>query len=179
MTSDRRCILVENENRVDVNIWHWLNVGFWLHNLKTTKSQRQLTSVLDINLTLTLDVGFTLDFGHPTSQPKLNQISMSYDVVCLFCACWDAVNSFIAFIKYILISRNTNSLHSSISIGINLLFQTPKEEILKKRPAHIHYMEEIMPVYSDQCQTICHTKVSQNDTMKEYIKAYSIWWENH
>ncbi len=46
------------------------------------------TSVLDINLTLTLDVGFTLDFGHPTSQPKFNQISTSYDVVCLFCACW-------------------------------------------------------------------------------------------
>ncbi len=88
MTSDRRCILVENENRVDVNIC-WLNVGFWLHNLKTTKSQRQLTSVLDINLTLTLDIRFTLDFGHPTSQPKCNQISTSYDVVCLFCACWD------------------------------------------------------------------------------------------
>ncbi len=64
-------------------------VGFWLHNLKTTKSQRQLTSVLDINLTLTLDVGFTLNFGHPTSQPKFNQISTSYDVVCLLCACWD------------------------------------------------------------------------------------------
>ncbi len=70
------------------SIWRWLNIGFWLHNLKTTKSQRQLTSVLDINLTLTLDVGFTLDFGHPTSQPKFNQISTSYDVVCLFCACW-------------------------------------------------------------------------------------------
>ncbi len=81
MTSDRRWILVENENQVDVNIWRWLNVGFWLHNLKTTKSQRQLTSVLDINLTLTLDVGFTLDFGHPTSQPKFNQIPTSYDVV--------------------------------------------------------------------------------------------------
>ncbi len=66
----------------DVNIWRWLNVGFWLHNLKTTKSQRQLMSVLDINLTLTLDVGFTLNFGHPTSQPKFNQISTSYDVVC-------------------------------------------------------------------------------------------------
>ncbi len=24
MTLDRRCILVENENRVDVNIWRWL-----------------------------------------------------------------------------------------------------------------------------------------------------------
>ncbi len=48
-------------------------------------------SVSDINLTLTLDVGFTLDFGHPTSQPKFNQISTSYDVVCLFCACWDSV----------------------------------------------------------------------------------------
>ncbi len=70
------------------SIWRWLNVGFWLHNLKTTKSLRQLTSVSDINLTLTLDVGFTLDFGHPTSQPKFNQISTSYDIVCLFCACW-------------------------------------------------------------------------------------------
>ncbi len=70
------------------SIWRWLNVGFWLHNLKTTKFQRQLTSVLDINLTLTLDVGFTLNFGHPTSQPKCNQISTSFDVVCLFCACW-------------------------------------------------------------------------------------------
>ncbi len=92
MTSDRRCILVENENRVDGNIWRQFDVDLtldlWLHNLKTTKSQRQLTSVLDINLTLTLDVGFTLDFGHPTSQPKFNQISTSYDVVCLFCACW-------------------------------------------------------------------------------------------
>ncbi len=87
MTSDRHCILVENENRVDVNIWRWLNVGFWLHDLKTTKSQRQLTSVLDINLTLTLDVEFTLNFGHPTSQMKFNQISTSYDVVCLLCAC--------------------------------------------------------------------------------------------
>ncbi len=83
MTSDRRCILVENENRVDVNIWRWLNVGFWLHNLKTTKSQHQLTSVLDINLTLTLDYEFTFNFGHPTSQPKFNQISTSYGVVCL------------------------------------------------------------------------------------------------
>ncbi len=72
----------------DVNLT-WLNVGFWLHNLKTTKSQRQLTSVLDINLTLTWDVEFTLNFGHPTSQPKFNQISTSYDVVFLFCACWE------------------------------------------------------------------------------------------
>ncbi len=38
ITSNRRYILVENENRL---IWRWLNVGFWLHNLKTTKSQRQ------------------------------------------------------------------------------------------------------------------------------------------
>ncbi len=36
-----------------------------------------------------LDVEFTLNFGHPTSQPKFNQISTSYDVVCLFCACWE------------------------------------------------------------------------------------------
>ncbi len=62
LTSYRRCILVEIENRVDVNIWRWLNIGFWLHNLKTTKHQCQLTSVLDINLTLTLDVEFTLNF---------------------------------------------------------------------------------------------------------------------
>ncbi len=40
-------------------------------------------SVLDIKLTLTLDVELTLDFGHPTSQPKLKQISTSYNVVCL------------------------------------------------------------------------------------------------
>ncbi len=75
------------------SIWRWLNVGFWLHNLKTTKSQCQLTSVLDINLTLILDVGFTLNFGHPTSQPQFNQISTSYDVVCLFCACWDVLDT--------------------------------------------------------------------------------------
>ncbi len=71
-----------------MSIWRWLNVGFWLHNLKTTKSQRQLTSVFDINLILTLDVEFTLNFGHPTSQPKFNQISTSYDVVCLLCDFW-------------------------------------------------------------------------------------------
>ncbi len=65
------------------SIWCWLNVGFWLHNLKTTKSQRQLTSVLDINLTLTLNDEFTLNFGYLTSQLKFNQISTSYDVVCL------------------------------------------------------------------------------------------------
>ncbi len=29
------------------------------------------------------DVEFTLNFGHPTSQLKFNQISTSYDVVCL------------------------------------------------------------------------------------------------
>ncbi len=57
-----------------MSIWCWLNVGFCLHNLKTTKSQRQLTSVLDINLTLTLDVEFTFNFGHLTSQPKFNLI---------------------------------------------------------------------------------------------------------
>jgi len=44
---------------------------------------KSMYSVLDTNLTLTLDVEFTLNFGHPTSQPKLNQISTSYDVVCL------------------------------------------------------------------------------------------------
>ncbi len=70
-----------------MSIWLWLNVGFWLHNLKTTKSQRQLTSVFDINLILTLDIEFTLNFGHPTSQPKFNQISTScaccVPVVCL------------------------------------------------------------------------------------------------
>ncbi len=38
---------------------------------------------MDINLKLTLYVEFTLNFGHPMSQPKFNQISMSYDVVCL------------------------------------------------------------------------------------------------
>ncbi len=72
------------------SIWRWLNIGFWLHNLKTTKSQHQLTSLLDINLTLTLDGEFTLNFDHSTSQPKFNQISTSYDIVCLLCACWES-----------------------------------------------------------------------------------------
>ncbi len=40
------------------SIWRWINVGFWLHNLKTTKSQRQLTSVLDINLTRWIYIEF-------------------------------------------------------------------------------------------------------------------------
>ncbi len=82
-----------------------LTLDFWLHNLKTTKSQRQLTSVLDINLTLTLDVGFTLDFGHPTSQPKYNQISMSYDVVCLFCACWEQLSRILLRLPQLLAVR--------------------------------------------------------------------------
>ncbi len=30
MTSDRRCILVENENRVDVNIWRQFDVDLTL-----------------------------------------------------------------------------------------------------------------------------------------------------
>ncbi len=42
----------------------------------------KLTSVLDINLTLTLDVELTLNFGHLTSQPKFNQIPTSHDIVC-------------------------------------------------------------------------------------------------
>ncbi len=66
-------------------IWRWLNTEFWLHNLKTTY-QHQLTSVLVIKLTLTLQVDLTLNFGHPILQPKFNQISTSYtsyDVVCL------------------------------------------------------------------------------------------------
>ncbi len=56
-----------------------------LHNLKTTKSQHQLTSVLNINLTLTLDEKCTLNFGQPMSQLKFNQISTSYNVTCLLC----------------------------------------------------------------------------------------------
>ncbi len=60
MTSYRRCILVEKWKsgwcQYLTSIWHWLNVGFWLHNRKTTGSQCQLTSVLDIKLTLTWDV---------------------------------------------------------------------------------------------------------------------------
>ncbi len=81
------------------SIWRWLNIGFWLHNLKTTKSQRQLTSLLDINLTKTLEVEFTLNFGHPTSQLKFNQIATSYDVVCLFCACWEGFTGQQSFLR--------------------------------------------------------------------------------
>ncbi len=29
-----------------------------------------------------------IELFDPTSQPKFNLISTSYDVVCLFCACW-------------------------------------------------------------------------------------------
>ncbi len=72
------------------SMWRWLEtlVRRWIlvtlqHNLKTTKYQRQLTSVLDVTLTLSLDVGLTLNFGHLTSRPKSNLISTSYDVVCL------------------------------------------------------------------------------------------------
>ncbi len=127
MTSDRRCILVENENRVDVNIWRWLNVGFWLHNLKTTKSQRQLRSVLDINLTLTLDVGFTLDFGHPTSQPKFYQISTSYDVVCLFCACWEvAPHWFHSLFLFVLFHFERFSGFNSSTVSILIKVPSPK-----------------------------------------------------
>ncbi len=50
---------------------------------KSSKYQCQLMSVLDIKLTLTLDVEVTLNFGHPMLQQKFNQISTSYDVVCL------------------------------------------------------------------------------------------------
>ncbi len=32
---------------------------------------------------LTSDVELKLNFGHMTSQPKFNQISTSYDIVCL------------------------------------------------------------------------------------------------
>lgn len=79
-TSERHCILIENENQADAKC----NVAFWLRNLKNkTNYQHQLMSVLDINLTLTLDVEFALNYGHLTSQLKFNQISMFYDVVCL------------------------------------------------------------------------------------------------
>ncbi len=67
-----------------MSIWRWLNVGFWLHNLKTTKSQRQLTSVLDINLTLTLDVGFTLILV----TRRCNQNLTKYQRLMTLCACF-------------------------------------------------------------------------------------------
>lgn len=34
-------------------------------------------------ITFTLNVELTLNLGHLMSQPKFNQISMYYDVVCL------------------------------------------------------------------------------------------------
>ncbi len=40
-------------------------------------------SVLDIKLTLTLDVELTLKFGHPMLQPTFNQASLTLS------ACWD------------------------------------------------------------------------------------------
>ncbi len=83
MTSDRRCILAEYENCVDVNIWRWRNVGFCLNNLKTTKSQCQQTFVFDINLTLTLDVEFTLDFGHPASKIIAGKSLWKYNYIFL------------------------------------------------------------------------------------------------
>ncbi len=82
--------------RTDVTFWLKMRIGLTsifdvalTLDLVTQQSQRQLTSVLGVNLTLTLDVEFTLNFGHPTLQPKFDQISTSNDVVCLFCACWD------------------------------------------------------------------------------------------
>ncbi len=71
MTSDRRCILVDNENLVDISIWRQfyvdLRLDFGYTQPKNNKYQRQLTSVLDIKLLLTLDIEFTLNFGHTMS----------------------------------------------------------------------------------------------------------------
>ncbi len=71
MTSDRCCIVVENENRVDVNIWRQFDVGFWLHNLKTTKSQRQLTSVLDIQFNIDIRRWIYIEFWSPDVATKI------------------------------------------------------------------------------------------------------------
>ncbi len=60
-------------------------------------------SVLDIKLTLTLDFELTLNFGHPMSQPKCNQISTSYEVLCLLGNFPAALNSEIAVILHIII----------------------------------------------------------------------------
>ncbi len=57
MISDRHCILVENENRVDVSIWRQFDVDLTLDfgytQPKNNKYQRQMMSVLGINLALT------------------------------------------------------------------------------------------------------------------------------
>ncbi len=42
MTSDRRCILVENENRVDVNIWRQFDIDLTLDFGYTTYKQQNL-----------------------------------------------------------------------------------------------------------------------------------------
>ncbi len=58
--------------------------------------------VLDIKLTLTLDVELTLNFAHLTSQPKFNQISASYEVVCLLGNFPAALESEIAVILHLI-----------------------------------------------------------------------------
>jgi len=55
----------------------YLYMSIYLYKM----AQKSMYSVLDINLTLTFRI--ILNFGHPTSQPKFNKISTSYDVVFL------------------------------------------------------------------------------------------------
>ncbi len=104
--------------KIGLTSWRWLNLWFLLKQPKTTKSQRQLTSVLDINLTLTLDVEFTLNFGHLMSQPKFNQISTSYDVVCLLG--W--FNLILSSNKFCVWKGNSNAY--SIRSGVNITVHT-------------------------------------------------------
>ncbi len=81
-------ISIEDKNRVDISIWRQFDIELTLdfgYTTKNNKCQHQLMSVLGIKLTLTLDVEFTLNVGHPTLQPRFNQISASAYVVCLLC----------------------------------------------------------------------------------------------
>ncbi len=101
----------------DINItsgWRWTwrltDIAFWLRmkigltaifnanltltycwNLvtqpKNNKYQHQLMSVLDIKLTLPLDIELTLDFGHPMSQQNFYHITTNQCLKTLS-ACW-------------------------------------------------------------------------------------------
>ncbi len=82
---DKKCIyyiFVENENwhhevTYLMPIWCWLNVGFWLHSLKTTNiniSWRWYWTVINIDIRRWI---LTLNFGHLPSQTKCNQILTS------------------------------------------------------------------------------------------------------
>jgi len=57
--------------------WTWVRTVVGFTQPKNNKYPHQLTSVLDIKLTLTLDVELRLNFSHPKSHLKFNQISMS------------------------------------------------------------------------------------------------------